>query len=150
MEVKRILIVIIVVILAASLTLWLVPWLDNGGWPSSGGTGDSLPPNIQHVLPADGEAVTETNRFCVHFNYEVGSGMDEGSQETARYFYNGRNVTKDTYDIISLEYPTQIGEPCYMRIEPLKPGWHTAKVTFEDNSGDRYEYKWRFQVIDEE
>ena len=146
---KRLIIAIVVIIIIAALFLCLVPWLENGGWPSSGPVGGSLPPNIQHVLPRDGDVLEETNGFCVHFDYQVGIGMDEESQETTRYFFDGRNVTKQVYDIVSLEYPTQIGEPCYIQIEPINPGWHNAKVTYKDNSGNYYEYKWRFQVIDE-
>lgn len=111
--------------------------------------GGLLPPNIQHVLPRDGDVLEEAYGFCVHYNFQVGSGMDEESQETTRYFFDGMNVTKQVYDIVSLEYPTQIGEPCYKRIEPINPGWHTARVTYKDNSGNLYEYKWRFQVLDE-
>jgi hypothetical protein len=74
--------------------------------------------------------------------------MDAVSQGT-RYYIDGRNVTRLVYDINELEYPTQVGEPCYRPTEPLSIGWHTAKVTYEDLSGVQFEYKWRFQVIEE-
>ena len=147
---KRTIIAVFGIILVVGLLLWLVPWLANGGWPSSGPVGGALPPQIQHVMPGDGEVVVEAYGFCVHYNYQAGRGMDDESQESARYFFDGRNVTKQVYDLISLEYPTQVGEPCYQGDEPLKPGWHTVKVTYEDNSGQRHEYKWRFQTTNEE
>jgi len=37
-----------------------------------------------------------------------------------------------------------------MRHEPFRAGWHTAKVTYEDISGEWCAYKWRFGVITEE
>jgi hypothetical protein len=147
---RQIFILVFGIIFLASFLLWLIPWLENGGWSSSGPVGNSLPPNIQHVMPRDGEVVQEAYGFCVHYDYQTGSGMDEESRESTRYFFDGWNVTKHMYDIVSLEYPTQVGEPCYKRSEPVRSGWHTAKVTYEDNSGNRYEYKWRFQVIDVE
>ena len=149
-KIWRILLSIFGIILIAAFLLWLIPWLKNGGWPTSGPVGNSLPPNIQHVMPGDGEILKETYGFCVHYDYNIGRGMDEKSQDSARYYFDGMNITRQVYDLISLEYPTQVGEPCYKRDEPLSPGWHTAKVTYEDNSGNRYEYKWRFQIIDEE
>jgi hypothetical protein len=138
------------IILVVSFFVWLIPWLDNGGWPSSGPVGNSLPPNIEHVMPRDGEALQEAYGFCVHYDYLIGRGMNDESQQSPRYFFDGRNVTQDTFDIVSLEYPTQIAEPCFRPGEPISPGWHTAKVTYRDTAGNHYEYKWRFQIIDEE
>jgi hypothetical protein len=74
--------------------------------------------------------------------------MDPISQDT-RYYFDGRNVTRQVYDINELEYPTNVGEPCYRRTEPLDAGWHTAKVTYVDLAGNRLDYVWRFQVIQE-
>ena len=49
------------------VALWqVILWVANGGWPSSGPVGDTLPPNIQYVKPADGEQVKESYGFCVH------------------------------------------------------------------------------------
>jgi len=36
---------------------WIAVWFANGGWPASESTGDTLPPNIQKVNPADGALV---------------------------------------------------------------------------------------------
>jgi hypothetical protein len=147
---RRIFFPIFGIILISAFLLWLIPWVDNGGWPASGPVGNSLPPNIQHVMPRDGEKLKKAYGFCVHYDYRNGSGMDEASQETPRYYFDGRNVTQHTYDIVSLEYPTQVAEPCYQRSELISPGWHTVKVSYQDTSGNRYEYKWRFQITDEE
>jgi hypothetical protein len=149
-KVKRIFISVLGTMLLISFLLWLIPWLRNGGWPSSEPAGNSLPPNIEYVMPGDGEALNEAYGFCVHFNYLAGHSMNKESQETSRYFFDGRNVTKNTYDLISLEYPTQVAEPCYKQSEPLSPGWHTAKVTYKDNAEERFDYMWRFQVIEDE
>jgi hypothetical protein len=134
-------------ILIACLLLWIVPWLLNGGWPASGPMGDFFPPHIQAVTPEDGQLVKDSYGFCVRYDYRAGSGMEAASQAT-RYYLDGQNVTKHMYEITELEYPTQIGTPCYRQAEPLAPGWHTAKVTYEDLFGNRFEYKWRFQVIE--
>lgn len=147
---KRYIIVIMVVIAAAALLVFLVPWARHGGLSSSGPTGETIPHNIIRVLPGDGETAANINGFCVDFDYEAGRGMDEASQESVRYYFNGWNVTKDVYDIHAMEYPTMIGEPCYRDSDPLKPGWYTAEVMYEDNSGNSYEYMWNFQVDLEE
>jgi hypothetical protein len=146
---KRFIFTIFGLILLTIFLLWLIPWWKNGGWPTPGPVGNSLPPNIQHVMPGDGEVLEETYKFCVHYNYLSGSGMNEKTQQTPRYFFDGRQVTKHVYDIVDLEYPTQIKELCYRQSNPINPGWHTAKVTYEDNAGNRFEYMWRFQVIGE-
>ena len=75
--------------------------------------------------------------------------MGDEPQELVRYRIDGRNVTDQMHDLVGLEYPTQVEEPCYRRSEPLKPGWHTVKVDYEDISGVRYEYEWRFLVVDD-
>lgn len=144
-------IAIVGIILVASLFFWLGSWLENGGWPSSGDVRDTLPPHIQYVSPADGELVEDSYGICAHFNYQAGRGMMEEPEEAIRFFLDGKNVTQDVVDLVRLQYgyPAPVGEPCYKRIVPINPGWHTAKVTYEDNSGNRYDYKWRFQVIDE-
>jgi hypothetical protein len=147
---RNLLFLVVGIILLASFLFWLIPWLDHGGWPSSGAVGNALPPNIEHVMPVDGEILELSYGFCVHYNYLSGNGMSEKAQKTPRYFFDGRDVTQHMYEIVELEYPTQIAEPCYKLSEPIRPGWHTAKVTYEDNPGTLYEYKWRFQVLDDE
>ena len=128
---------------------WVIQWLANGGWPSSGPVGATLPPHIQYVKPADGEMVKESHGFCIHFYYPAGNGMGENSRETIRYFFNGVNVKKGIFEVVELEYPVSVGEPCYMRTEPLAPGWHTVKVMYVDSAGQEFDYTWRFQVLDE-
>jgi len=144
---------VIVGILVVAVILWRgIPWVVNGGWPSSGAVGDTLPPDIKYVRPADGELVGDSYGICVHFNYLAGRGMGEEPERVARYFLDGINVTKDIVDLVRLQYgyPDPVGEPCYSRHELLRSGWHTAKVTYEDISGERFEYKWRFVVLAEE
>ena len=149
-DVKRYIILIIVLLAAAALLVVLVPWVQHGGLPVSGPANLELPPNIVRVLPGDGEPAVNINGFCVDFDFDSGRGMDETSQASTRYYFNGWNVTKDVYDIHEMEYPTMIGQPCLRQAEPLKPGWHTAKVTYEDNSGNSWEYTWNFQVVAED
>ena len=146
---KRFAIVILGVALVGGLLLWLVPWLVNGGWPASGPVGAEFPPHILYVTPDDGEVVGETYGFCVHYDYQAGKGMDAKSREGIRYHFDGWNKTSQVYDVTELEYPTGIGELCYQDEEPLAPGWHTVKISFRDNAGNRYEYKWRFQVVED-
>ena len=139
------------IILVLIVLWWVIQWVANGGWPASGPVGDTLPPNIQYVKPADGEQVKESYGFCVHFYYQVGSGMGEDPQKAIRYFFDGINVTKRVIDIVTLEYgyPDPVGEPCYTRTKPLRPGWHTVKVRYIDSIGKEFEYTWRFQVLNE-
>lgn len=144
---KRILSAILGIIGVGLLLLWLIPWLDNGGWPASGPTGMALPPQIQYVAPRDGDTVPENHGFCVHFDFQAGAHMDEGARGSIQYFLDGWNVTGQMHDLISLEYPTQVAEPCFKQVEPLRAGWHTAKVSYADTSGVLYEYSWRFQVV---
>ena len=147
---RRIILTIVVITIIASLLFWLVPWLQHGGWPSSGPTGDTLPPHIQYVKPGDGEVIVSSFGFCVHFDYQNGNTVDKERGANLAYFFDGWNVSRQVYDITSLEYPTQVEEPCYTRAEALPKGWHTVKVTYKDIYGERYEYKWRFQVTTEE
>ena len=149
---KRRIAIIASIIIALVFLYWLVTWINNGGWPSSGPVGASLPPHIQFVAPADGESVLDSYGFCVHFNYQTGRGIGDEPKNVIRYFFNGTNVTRDLYDVSTTEYgyPDPVGEPCYNRAEPLKPGWHTVKVTYKDISGESFEYKWRFYVVEED
>jgi len=150
--IKRI-IVVIAGLITVALILWIViAWVVNGGWPLSGAVGDTLPPHIQYVRPADGEVVGDPYGICVHFNYIAGHGMGEEPETTIRFFLDGVNVTQEVVDLVRLQYgyPAPVGEPCYTRSEPLHAGWHTAKVTYEDISGERFAYKWRFVVLAEE
>ena len=139
------------IILVLIVFWWTIQWVANGGWPSSGPVGDTLPPHIQYVKPADGERVGESYGFCVHFYYPAGNGIGEDSRKAIRYFFDGINVTKRVIDIITLEYgyPDPMGEPCYMRTKPLRSGWHTVKVRYVDSIGKEFDYTWRFQVLNE-
>lgn len=148
---KRKIVVFLVIILVSIILWWVIQWVGNGGWPSSGPVGAPFPPNIQYVKPADGEQVGESHGFCVHFYYPAGNGMGEDRQEDVLYFFNGINITKRVIDIVTLEYgyPDPIGEPCYTRTKPLRAGWHTVKVRFVDSIGEEFDYTWRFQVLSE-
>jgi hypothetical protein len=139
------------IILVLIVLWWVIQWVANGGWPSSGPVGATLPPNIQYVKPADGEKVEESYGFCVHFYYPAGNGMGEDPQDAVLYFFDGINVTKRMIDIVVLEYgyPAPVGEPCYTRTDPLNSGWHTVKVRFVDSIGKEFDYTWRFQVLSE-
>ena len=149
---KRIIVVIVGLIVVAVLLWIVIQWAANGGWPSSGAVRDTLPPHIQYVSPADGNGVEDSYGICVHFYFQAGRGMGEEPEKAIHFFLDGKNVTRDVVDLVRLQYgyPTPVGEPCYKRPEPLRSGWHTAKVTYEDISGERFEYKWRFVVIAEE
>jgi len=149
---KRIFVVITGVIFVAVI-LWLViQWAVNGGLPSSGAVRDKLPPHIQYVSPADGKGVEDSYGICVHFNYQAGRGLGEEPEKVIHFFLDGKNVSQDIVDLVRLQYgyPYPVGEPCYTPPKPLHSGWHTAKVTYKDISGKRFEYKWRFVVIAEE
>jgi hypothetical protein len=138
-------------IILVLVALWQVTlWVTNGGWPSPGPMGDTLPPNIQYVKPADGEQGEESYGFCVHFYYLAGNGMGEESQKTVRYFLDGFHITEGIFEAVEPEYPVSVREPCYTRTEPLRSGWHTVKVKYIDNVGDEFVYMWRFQVLDEQ
>jgi hypothetical protein len=143
--------VIVGILLVLIALRWVILWIANGGWPTSGSVGDTLPLHIQFVMPSDGERVEEAHGFCVHFYYPAGSGMGEDPQNAVLYFLDGVNVTNRVVDIVTLEYgyPDPIGEPCYTRPEPLKLGWHTVKLRYADNIGKEFEYTWRFEVVDE-
>ena len=149
---KRYFVVIGGIVILAVIIIWVFRWVDQGGWPSSGPAGAPLPPHIQYVKPADGETVTESDGFCVHFNYQAGIGLGDDPQQVIRYFIDGMNVTPQVVDIVTLEYgyPDPIGEPCYTREEPLNTGWHAVKVKYEDISGEEFEYTWQFQLVDEQ
>ena len=145
---KRVILVIIG-LLVMTATLWIViQWAVNGGWPSSGAVRGTLPPNIQYVVPADGMTVEDSYGICVQFNYFAGHGIEDEPEKSIRFYLDGKNVTRSVVDVVRLEYgyPSPSGEPCYKRSEPLRSGWHTAKVTFKYITGERFEYKWRFEV----
>lgn len=133
----------------ALILWWATTWIVNGGWPTAGPVTDPLPPHIRQVIPADGDQVKETYGFCVNFFYSAGRGIDKEQQEAMRYFIDGQEVTKLVADFEGLEYPDSVGEPCYRQSEPLSYRWHTAKVIYADHAGEAFQYRWRFQVIDE-
>jgi len=128
---------------------WLIPWLDRGGWPVPRPVGAAYPPNIISVSPADGQTVSANHGFCLYFDYNAGRGMDIDAQYAIRYYFDGRDVSNRIDGAVDQEYPIGTGEPCYWTMERIKPGWHTAKVAFQDKSGNSYEYMWRFQVVEE-
>ena len=132
------------------VALWqVILWVANGGWPSSGPVGDTLPPNIQYVKPADGEQVKESYGFCVHFYYPAGNGMNEDSQMAVLYFLDGIHITEGMFEAVETEYPVSVREICYTRKKPLRLGWHTVKVRYVDNAGVEFVYTWRFLVSGE-
>ena len=143
--------ILVVFVLVGSM-LAGIRWVIRGGWPSSGAVGETLPPQIQFVVPADGERVEETYGFCVHFDFEAGRGMADEPEQSMRFTLDGVNVTRDVVDVVQLEYgyPSPLGEPCYRRSESLHAGWHTVRVTYQDVSGERFSYKWRFEILSEE
>jgi hypothetical protein len=131
---------------------WGIIWIGNGGWPATGSVGGNYPPHIQYVAPADGEKVVTSYGFCVHFYYQADHGIGDNPEQVIRYYLDGFNVTKGVVDIARIEYgyPDPVGEPCYTREELLSPGWHTVKVRYSDLVGERFEYTWRFQVLENE
>lgn len=139
-------IVIIAVLASIIIMLGVARWLLNGGWPSTGPTGDTLPPNMQKVNPFDGETVTETNSVCVYFDFRAGQGMGSDPEKTIRFFYNGYNVTNKVDGLIALNQPPSLGVLCYKPGRPLLSGWHTFKVTYKDIANKSFSYIWRFQV----
>ena len=145
---KKALLILGSITVIAVMLLAAVRLIDVGVF-SSGPVNGSLPPHIVHVIPGDGERVGETFGFCVHFVYKGSKGMGNEPQDSVRYIIDGRNVSDQMHDLVGLEYPTHVEEPCYRRSEPLKSGWHTIKVDYEDIFGVHYEYKWRFLVVDD-
>jgi hypothetical protein len=129
---------------------WIISWLANGGWPSSGPTGDVLPPHILRVMPADGEIVTDFQSFCVDFSFQEGNGLGHRPERTIRYFLDGINVTNKLHGLVTLDSPPSGGIYCYKSDTPLPPGWHTAKVTYADSTNQKFGYTWRFQVKKEQ
>ncbi len=81
----------------------------------------------------------------------AGNGMGDEPAESIRFYLDGKNVTREVVDVVQLEYgyPAPLGEPCYKQSEPMRSGWHTARVTYEDISGESFAYKWRFETIAE-
>jgi len=148
--VKRLCIAFILAAILAAVLGWGIQWVINGGWPGSGPVGESTPPHIQYVTPADGIIVSDSFGFCVNFNYETGYGLGDNPQDVIRYYLDGINVTEHVNDIVTLEYgyPDPIGEPCYNSSKLLRSGWYTAKVKYQDTEGNPFEYTWRFGVID--
>ena len=143
-------ILIVAGIILGLVALWqAILWVTNGGWPASRPVSEPLPPHIQYVKPVDGEQVEESYGFCVHFYYPAGNGMDEDSQKTVLYFFDGFHITKGIFEVIEPEYPVSVREPCYKRTKPLRSGWHTVKVRYVDSIGKEFDYTWRFQVLNE-
>lgn len=131
---------------------WLGLWLANGGWPTSGPTGDDLPPNVQKVNPADGAFVAETNGYCVWFLFREGNGMGAKPKNKVNAFLDGVNITSSVEVWTDLISPPTHGRFCYNRGQPgnnLPPGWHTAKLIYTDLSFKIYVYTWRFRVGNE-
>jgi hypothetical protein len=125
---------------------WMASWLANGGLPARGPTGDVLPPHIMRVRPADGETVTDFQYFCVDFSFQEGNGLGHQPERTIRYFLDGINVTRKMHGLITLDYPPSGGVFCYKPDMPLAAGWHTVKITYFDQTNQRFKYSWRFEV----
>jgi hypothetical protein len=134
------------VIIGIVLIVGVIRWLSNGGWPATGPTGGTLPPHIQKVDPADGGVVTETNSFCVYFDFRAGQGMGNNPEKTIYFFHNGFDVTNKVDGLVTLNYPPSGGLICYKPGKPLSSGWHTAKVTYKDSANHSFSYTWRFQI----
>jgi hypothetical protein len=149
---KRIILAIGGITALGVILWWVITWAVNGGWPSSGAVGGTLPPHIKYVTPGDGAFVEESHGFCAHFYYQAGRGMGSDPQKSVRYFIDGLNVTKKVHDLVRLEYgyPDPVGEPCFRQTDPLSSRWHTVKVTYTDTAGEEFEYMWRFYVINEQ
>ena len=149
MKDKRVVAALAAILLLAAGLWWAVNWALHGGWPASGPTGAHLTAHIEYVRPADGDRVTGANGFCAHFNYEAGHGLGDQPEQVIRYYLDGFNISDDVIDLAQLEYgyPAPVGEPCYRHAGHLRPGWHTVKITYRDSAGERFEYRWRFEVV---
>ena len=131
---------------------WIALWIANGGWPASGPTGDTLPPNIQKVFPADGALVAEARGYCVWFLFQEGNGMGADPINKINAYLDGVNITSEVDDWVDLMSPPIHGRFCYDRSQPgdnLLPGWHTAKVVYSDLKYKKFDYIWRFRVGNE-
>lgn len=144
---------LIIGVMAGILVIsWLGLWLANGGWPASGPTGDTLPPNIQKVNPADGALVSETNGYCVWFLFHEGNGMGREPKNKVNAFLDGANITSSVEAWTDLISPPFHGRFCYDLSQSgnnLSPGWHTAKVIYSDLKFKIFVYTWRFRVGNE-
>lgn len=144
----------LILAIGAAIILSLILWrgstfVGHGGLPSSGPTGDILPPHIQYVNPADGDSVVTSHGFCVQFNYQAGRGLGDNPQTAIRFYIDGVNVTDSMFELVELEYPDPLGEPCFRQSEPLSTRWHTIMVSYTDRTGEEFNYSWRFQVVGE-
>lgn len=122
---------------------WLITWFLNGGWPGRGPTKDPLPRDIA-VTPANGDRVNEFDSFCVQFEFQAEDGF--GSKPS--FYFDGRNVTKNTRGLVTLDKPPSGGVYCY-KPDTATSGWHTVKVIYSDSKGENYQYRWRFQVTNQ-
>ena len=148
--IKRIIWILIGIVLLTllSIVLWFgFRWFANGGWPASGPTGEALPAHIRGVTPSDGKRDIQPQGFCVQFYFAAGNGLGEKAQSAIRYYLDGREVSSHMFEAVELEYPISQKEPCYRAEEPLRNGWHTLKVRYEDNRGQPFEYTWLFEAL---
>ena len=123
-------------------------WVKLNSVPGIGATGAEKPVNILRVEPADGQSLSDADSFCVYFDFTAGLGMGNTPETSIHFFLDGTNVTSKVDGLIAPSYPPSLGLLCYKPGSHLNLGWHTALVTYQDNSKKSYSYKWRFQIID--
>lgn len=120
-----------------------------------GPIGEELPPYLEGVHPADGAVVSNeeldvgTDRFggvCAHFNFQ--KRFSPAPQKRVRLYLDGADITSQAGLRGTTDYPMSSGMFCYTPQEPLAEGWHEARVVYQDVEGNRYSYRWRFQVQD--
>lgn len=141
---RQILWAIISIIMIGAIAYFGRTWINHGGFPANGPIGAPQPVYIQYVSPQDGGQVLNSHGFCVGFDFQVGNTISEAQQKDIRFFIDGNNVKDQIYELVELEYPTGIAEPCFRQDEPLEPGWHTAVVKFTDSKDFQFDYRWSF------
>lgn len=141
---RQILWIVISIVTVSVIAFFGGTWINHGGFPPNGPTGDTLPVNIQYVNPSDGSQVENSHGFCTGFDFQDGNRISEAQQKEIRFYVDGKNVTDQMYELVELEYPTGIAEPCYRQNEPLEPGWHTAVIKFTDSKDFQFDYRWAF------
>ena len=140
------LLTILMILIGIFLILLFSLWLMNGGWSINKASGEKVPINIRKVVPYDGELVTSPHGYCLNFDFRAGNGMGDNPVKSVRFFYDGIDVTQQTNGLITLDIPPSGGSLCYKPDAQLSEGWHTAKVTYTDVTGESFSYLWRFQV----
>ncbi len=144
---RKRLIILLMVPIGFFLLCLLVLWIMNGGWPITEASGEKKPIHIMKVEPSDGEFVTSARGYCVNFDFRAGNGMGQTPEKSVHYFFDGIDVTHQTDGLINLDIPPSGGLFCYKSSIQVPKGWHTAKVTYKDMTGEVFSYLWRFQVV---